>query len=180
MKLFKNVAISLLLFSAFLTAPANASEATPLLDITNTDIALVDNEAAILEYVVVQDRGLKLSFDMERAIAAGASPEILETGEIFNDYSLAVQDPYSRWANKVWGHWCGPRHSGPQAPMDDLDAACMRHDECYGANGYFKCFCDANLIAEIESIKGSFEGRKKHTANAIVAFFKAARLWCRK
>jgi hypothetical protein len=30
-------------------------------------------------------------------------------------------------------HWCGPGGAGP--PVNDLDAACMSHDQCYDAIG---------------------------------------------
>ncbi|MGD9682778.1 MAG: hypothetical protein AB7W16_16430 [Candidatus Obscuribacterales bacterium] len=58
----------------------------------------------------------------------------------------------------VYGHWCGPGY-GAGEPVDDLDAACMRHDKCYGDNGYFNCQCDKKLVSEIDQALGS--GRVK-------------------
>jgi endonuclease G len=54
----------------------------------------------------------------------------------------------------VYGNWCGPGHGGGIA-IDDVDAACMRHDQCYGAKGYFDVTCDAALIAEMAKLLAS-------------------------
>ena len=29
-----------------------------------------------------------------------------------------------------YGNWCGPHRSGPNDPIDEVDAACKRHDYC--------------------------------------------------
>ncbi|MFN3077139.1 MAG: hypothetical protein ABT940_09715 [Alphaproteobacteria bacterium] len=71
---------------------------------------------------------------------------------------LAVLPPFSARAEPgfagVWGNWCGPGHRGGvlgivPAPMDELDAACMRHDFCYAARGEFDCRCDFNFLDEL-------------------------------
>ncbi|GAB6842739.1 hypothetical protein HNR00_003190 [Methylorubrum rhodinum] len=47
------------------------------------------------------------------------------------------------------GHYCGKGNRGEGiAPIDALDAACMRHDACYGTAGYSSCACDATLRRE--------------------------------
>ncbi len=54
----------------------------------------------------------------------------------------------------IHGHYCGPGNDGPGvAPVDALDAACMRHDACMPDVGLPSCGChrrlkrDASLIA---------------------------------
>lgn len=54
----------------------------------------------------------------------------------------------------VYGNWCGPGHSGG-TPVDDLDRACMDHDECYGQKGYFDCGCDGQLVRDIDTALAS-------------------------
>lgn len=57
---------------------------------------------------------------------------------------VAIQ-PVPKIGIPIYGRWCGPRVSGPGAPIDDLDACCMTHDRCYDREGYFDCGCDAAL-----------------------------------
>jgi len=62
----------------------------------------------------------------------------------------------------VYGNWCGPGHGGG-VPVDDVDRACMIHDNCYGDHGYFNCTCDRELVANLQRAIGSgnvgFRGR---------------------
>ena len=55
----------------------------------------------------------------------------------------------SKLALKVYGHWCGPGHSGPQSPIDVVDAACRDHDLCYATHGWGNPMCDAYLVHEL-------------------------------
>ena len=48
----------------------------------------------------------------------------------------------------VYGNWCGPGRDGG-APIDGIDAACMRHDLCYDQRGNFDCSCDLALMDEL-------------------------------
>lgn len=32
---------------------------------------------------------------------------------------------------RVYGNWCGSGYSGPGTPIDDVDACCKSHDQCY-------------------------------------------------
>lgn len=51
------------------------------------------------------------------------------------------------------GAFCG--HGTPPEgtpPVDDLDAACMRHDQCYDAARYRSCACDQALKREAIAI----------------------------
>ena len=58
----------------------------------------------------------------------------------------------------VYGNWCGPNSPGPgrnPAPIDDVDAACMRHDICYANKGYLSCGCDSILVSELTQLHWS-------------------------
>lgn len=65
------------------------------------------------------------------------------------------------------GNWCGPSHGGGQ-PIDELDAACMRHDQCYDQNGYFDCQCNRNLLNEIDSLIANGRLNVSTTAKALL------------
>lgn len=41
--------------------------------------------------------------------------------------------------------WCGPGCSGPGEPINDVDACCMRHDQCL-SRGISSCQCDMEFI----------------------------------
>ncbi|MDQ2090486.1 hypothetical protein [Marimonas arenosa] len=50
------------------------------------------------------------------------------------------------------GNWCGIGHSGgpySAAPIDPLDAACMRHDICAAQRGELNCGCDISFMREL-------------------------------
>ncbi len=36
---------------------------------------------------------------------------------------------------RFYGNWCGPNHSGPGEPIDEIDCACWEHDQCYSQTG---------------------------------------------
>lgn len=44
--------------------------------------------------------------------------------------------------------WCGPGCSGPGAPINDVDAACKAHDECYAKFG-LSCKCDRKFLQDL-------------------------------
>jgi len=74
----------------------------------------------------------------------------------------------------IYGRWCGPGHGGG-TPIDDLDAACMRHDRCYSRKGYFDCGCDADLIRDISTAvaTGNVRPQGRVMGPIIAAWFKA-------
>lgn len=51
------------------------------------------------------------------------------------------------------GNWCGIGHSGGPyaAPIDPLDAACMRHDICAARRGELDCGCDIGFMRELQA-----------------------------
>ncbi len=66
----------------------------------------------------------------------------------------AAQD--NSWIDiPIYGNWCGPNHpenmSRAAPPVDALDAACMRHDQCTAARGRFDCGCDIGLLQELRA-----------------------------
>lgn len=51
------------------------------------------------------------------------------------------------------GNYCGAGQRGERlAPIDDLDAACFRHDTCYDAAGSRSCNCDRILRREASDV----------------------------
>ncbi len=42
-------------------------------------------------------------------------------------------------------NWCGPGCSGPGAPINQVDACCRAHDECYHLSES-PCICDQMFI----------------------------------
>ncbi|MBS4218566.1 phospholipase [Bacillus sp. FJAT-49711] len=48
--------------------------------------------------------------------------------------------------------WCGPGCSGPGAPINEVDAACQAHDECYRHFGA-SCECDRAFLRRLRSMK---------------------------
>ena len=66
----------------------------------------------------------------------------------------------------VYGNWCGPKHpkTGACPPVNWVDEACRKHDECYAEKGYFNCDCDLQLqktLSEGSSIREPID--RKHT-----------------
>ena len=72
----------------------------------------------------------------------------------------------------IHGNWCGPGHGGGQ-PVDRLDEACMRHDQCYDRQGYLDCGCDQALVSEIDraNAAGQLSGSTAAKAFLIRAWF---------
>ncbi|WP_318837478.1 phospholipase [Psychrobacillus glaciei] len=44
--------------------------------------------------------------------------------------------------------WCGPGCSGPGAPINEVDAVCKAHDECY-SRGRNPCECDREFLRQL-------------------------------
>jgi hypothetical protein len=73
----------------------------------------------------------------------------------------------------IYGRWCGPGCSGPGSPINDVDACCKVHDECYDRKGYFACSCDRELLACLAP-KRSIWTSKGRAAIAVWSYFKVA------
>jgi hypothetical protein len=63
----------------------------------------------------------------------------------------------------VYGHWCGPGHSGPADPIDELDTICMRHDKCYEKHGMHAQRCDITMLNELVALAKQEESDKAVT-----------------
>lgn len=72
----------------------------------------------------------------------------------------------------IYGNWCGPGCSGPGAPIDDVDACCKAHDECYSRRGYSSCSCDRELLNCLAPKRG-LTTSKDRAASLIWTTFKA-------
>lgn len=142
--------------------------------------AVDDFDATVTEltkYVVTDSDG-RSRFDEERAMKEGASKDVIAAGIEFDALAAAyeaeagdgTQGPASRLSFPVWGNWCGPGHGGGQ-PKDTLDRLCMRHDKCYASRGYFDCYCDAVLKAEIRRYSSRMGTRERAVAAAITVVF---------
>ncbi len=73
----------------------------------------------------------------------------------------------------IYGRWCGPGCSGPGDPIDNVDACCKAHDECYNRRGYLDCICDQQLLACLQP-KITLLTKKGRAAGAVWAWFKGA------
>ncbi|WP_243300217.1 phospholipase [Bacillus litorisediminis] len=66
--------------------------------------------------------------------------------------------------------WCGPGCSGPGAPVNDVDACCMRHDICYQRGGLRKR-CDIEFMNCLRS-KRNPRTKKGRQANLMYRFMQ--------
>ncbi|MGX4671000.1 phospholipase A2 family protein [Cerasibacillus sp. JNUCC 74] len=46
--------------------------------------------------------------------------------------------------------WCGPGCNGPGAPINDVDALCKAHDECY-RRLRDPCKCDQEFMTKLQT-----------------------------
>jgi len=53
-----------------------------------------------------------------------------------------------------YGKWCGPGHSGPGKPKDQLDAACKRHDLRYdqGRSRSDRYEADKKFVKDLDAV----------------------------
>jgi hypothetical protein len=67
-------------------------------------------------------------------------------------------------------NWCGPCCSGPDDPINDVDACCKKHDECLN-NGINRCECDIEMLRCLKS-KIDFNTEKGRVAAIMYLYFK--------
>ena len=61
--------------------------------------------------------------------------------------------PPTRNTQLYHGNYCGTGDNGPGLdPVDELDAVCMRHDQCYEQAARRSCACDRTLAADALAI----------------------------
>lgn len=180
-------ALTLSLAPLFQSAPAQATaspthssttagRSSQLSEVQHFSFSAEDPHAAnaVISRYLRQSNG-NYSFDITRARREGASADalaVLQQANSFTQPNNTTETTVSAAASiPVYGNWCGPGHSGPGAPIDDLDTACMHHDQCYSARGYFNETCDRELIAEIRAHYSSMGFKEKVFATAILAVF---------
>ena len=77
------------------------------------------------------------------------------------------------------GNFCGQGDAGPgAAPVDSLDAACRRHDLCYGRRGASACSCDRELEAEAAALANAPSLSPDVRSKARTVFEVVRRLAC--
>ncbi len=74
-----------------------------------------------------------------------------------------LNDALEHAIERSWyGNWCGPMHSGPDDPVDEMDSYCKIHDECYATWGiagdvYYECIpgkkvdCDNEFVDHLKN-----------------------------
>jgi hypothetical protein len=79
------------------------------------------------------------------------------------------------------GNYCGRGSRGADllSPVDDLDAACMRHDACYTGASYPSCGCDRALTREAVAIADSSVYSRELRARAGTIAEAASTMSCR-
>ncbi|TDM02423.1 hypothetical protein [Macrococcus carouselicus] len=155
--------------------------------VTNTSLSDMEQ---IINQFVTRDDDTGVHFDMDAAIKANASADVLAVGEEINyisqnnknlENTIAEQNATSNTSTvqnrsislPIWGNWCGPGHGGG-TPKDKLDSLCKSHDLCYGKKGYFACSCDKNLINGINRYFGSMKIKERIAALAVKTYFSNA------
>lgn len=58
-------------------------------------------------------------------------------------------------------NWCGPGCSGPGAPINEVDAACKAHDECY-SRGRDRCECDRAFLERLRPNINPYTQQGRH------------------
>lgn len=66
--------------------------------------------------------------------------------------------------------YCGPGCSGPGEPINDVDACCKAHDDCY-KKGQSRCKCD-QLFLKCLKDKVPHRGDKGIVARVMYAYMK--------
>lgn len=180
--LFTLLAVSLAAVAPVATAAPTAQTITAQ-DATSADLLW----SAVEQYI--DTTGDQPYFDTDKATADGASADVLAAGQQFNDYTyeqyLEQQPEASRQTRAlrlpIWGYWCGPGYGTDGDPVQDtLDLACMHHDKCYEAQGYFSAQCDQALLDEIDLNWQAMGRQERIAAVAVKGYFTLQKLWAKQ
>eukprot|EP00275_Glaucocystis_incrassata_P001445 EC122972.1.p1 GENE.EC122972.1~~EC122972.1.p1 ORF type:complete len:125 (+),score=21.58 EC122972.1:144-518(+) len=82
------------------------------------------------------------------------------------------------------GKYCGPGHGDPNydvEPIDDLDALCKIHDECYDKSRggfYLDCGCDMRFINGINELQSRLSPEQQQTASLMTMYFSGSQCSC--
>ncbi len=58
-------------------------------------------------------------------------------------------------------NWCGPGCSGPDKPINAVDAACKEHDLCYRKTRDY-CHCDDQFINRLRELQNPYTEEGRH------------------
>lgn len=75
-------------------------------------------------------------------------------------------------------NWCGPGCNGPGAPINDVDAACKKHDECY-QQGRDACACDREFLERLRPKIDPYTQKGRHARLLYNYMRLQARMTCR-
>lgn len=118
------------------------------LDAFASEVTRIDDKVIVKGYKIIDD---------EMALAYEETFDSEEFDEIIGDLNkkeaylseVAAEEEDAEAKGLlpcIYGNWCGPLCSGPDAPISPVDRCCMYHDQCYGEHGYFNCSCDRDII----------------------------------
>jgi hypothetical protein len=81
----------------------------------------------------------------------------------------------SKEGEPMHGNFCGRGKAGGETPIDELDAACMRHDACYDLRGPGDCACDRAFLQAVAEllVSGRLSSDAVEKAALITAYFGA-------
>jgi hypothetical protein len=123
------------------------------------------------------------SFQRGSATHAGGPANELNTGDDRAERKLpggSAADAITG-ADLYHGNYCGRGDRGPGAPpMDELDAACMRHDACYDQRGDRSCACDKQLGQEAVAVSNMKSLSRELRARAAAVAEAASLMGCNK
>ncbi|WP_237458553.1 phospholipase [Pontibacillus yanchengensis] len=72
-------------------------------------------------------------------------------------------------------NWCGPGCSGPQGPINAVDAACRAHDLCYRSKGP-RCDCDVEFLERLDRLR-ELRSKEGEHARLIYSYMKLQTLF---
>jgi hypothetical protein len=75
-----------------------------------------------------------------------------QAGKLRSGLPMASDSRAAKAAMLFHGNYCGVGSRPGTAPVDALDAACMRHDACTPSGGIPSCACNARLQVESTAI----------------------------
>ncbi|RDW19428.1 phospholipase [Oceanobacillus arenosus] len=58
-------------------------------------------------------------------------------------------------------NWCGPGCSGPDKPINAVDAVCKEHDICYRKTGDY-CRCDVQFVNRLAKLQNPYTEEGRH------------------
>jgi hypothetical protein len=99
-------------------------------------------------------------------------------GTCIHDKGIACGRGASRKDQPIHGRYCGYGNRGGR-PIDALDDACRRHDNCWGSGAKLSCTCDRTLAAAAALIASDpFEKASvREKAGLVAIFFNVTPCW---